>query len=151
MELAGRPAKEIAALQPEKPPESPRSARRDKAETKEQREKDLENDRQARLSEYFLNYAAPENERQLYAQLKDLRAKKAKLEKSIPTVMVMAEMKKPRDTFVLGRGQYDNPKEKVTPGVPAFLPPMAPSLPMNRLGLAKWIVIRAIRSRRAWR
>ena len=28
--------------------------------------------------------------------------------------MIMAEMKKPRDTFVLGRGQYDNPKEKVT-------------------------------------
>ncbi len=54
--------------------------------------------------------------------------------------MIMAEMKKPRETFVLGRGQYDNPKEKVTAGVPAFLPPMAPGLPMNRLGLAKWIV-----------
>ena len=38
----------------------------------------------------------------------------------------MAEMKKPRDTFILGRGQYDNPGEKVTPGVPAFLPPMPP-------------------------
>jgi hypothetical protein len=54
--------------------------------------------------------------------------------------MIMAEMKKPRETFVLGRGQYDNPKDKVTAGVPAFLPPMAPGLPMNRLGLAKWIV-----------
>jgi hypothetical protein len=54
--------------------------------------------------------------------------------------MIMAEMKKPRETFVLGRGQYDNPKEKVTANVPAFLPPMAPGLPMNRLGLAKWIV-----------
>jgi hypothetical protein len=41
---------------------------------------------------------------------------------------------------VLGRGQYDNPKDKVSAGVPAFLPPMAPGLPMNRLGLAKWIV-----------
>ena len=29
-------------------------------------------------------------------------------------MMVMTEMKKPRDTFVLGRGQYDNPGEKVT-------------------------------------
>ena len=54
--------------------------------------------------------------------------------------MIMAEMKKPRETFVLGRGQYDNPKEKVTAGVPSFLPPMAPGLPMNRLGLAKWVV-----------
>ena len=66
--------------------------------------------------------------------------RESKLEDSIPTVMIMAEMKKPRETFVLGRGQYDNPKDKVTAGVPAFLPPMAPGLPMNRLGLAKWIV-----------
>src|SRR5437588_4178137 len=54
--------------------------------------------------------------------------------------MVMAEMSKPRDTFVLGRGQYDNKGEMVTPGVPAFLPPMAEDLARNRLGLAKWIV-----------
>ena len=66
--------------------------------------------------------------------------------------MVMAEMKKPRETFVLGRGQYDNPKEKVTPNVPAFLPPMAPGLPMNRLGPREVAGgSRAIRSRRAWR
>jgi hypothetical protein len=54
--------------------------------------------------------------------------------------MVMTEMSKPRDTFVLGRGQYDNKGEKVTPGVPAFLPPMPEDLPRNRLGLAKWIL-----------
>ena len=35
--------------------------------------------------------------------------------------MVMAEMKKPRDTFVLARGDYRNPGEKVQPGVPAML------------------------------
>jgi len=33
--------------------------------------------RQARLSEYFLDYAAPENERRLYAQLKTLRTQEA--------------------------------------------------------------------------
>jgi hypothetical protein len=72
--------------------------------------------------------------------LVDLRTEKDKLEKSITTTMVMAEMSKPRDTFVLGRGQYENKGEKVTPGVPAFLPPMPESLPRNRLGLAKWIL-----------
>ena len=56
-----------------------------------------------------------------------------KLEASITSVMVMTEMKKPRDTFILGRGQYDNPGEKVTPGVPAFLPPLPPGAPPNRL------------------
>ena len=48
--------------------------------------------------------------------------------------MVMAEMKKPRETFVLGRGQYDNPKDKVTANVPAFLPPMAPGAPDEPAG-----------------
>ncbi len=140
MALEGRPAQEIASIQPEKPPEEVQIGMEDKAETKEEKEKSLEKDRQTRLSEYFLKYGAPEKERRLYAHLQDLRKQKDELEDSIPTVMIMAEMKKPRDTFVLGRGQYDNPKEKVSPGVPAFLPPMAPGLPMNRLGLAKWIV-----------
>jgi hypothetical protein len=53
---------------------------------------------------------------------------------------VMAEVSKPRDTFILGRGQYDNRGEKVTPGVPSFLPPMSRDMPANRLGLAKWIL-----------
>ena len=140
MALDGRPAQEIATLQPEKPPEEVQIGEAEKAKTKDEKEKALEEDRQTRLTEYFLKYGAPEKERQLYAQLKDLRTEKDKLEEAIPTVMIMAEMKKPRETFVLGRGQYDNPKEKVTAGVPAFLPPMAPGLPMNRLGLAKWIV-----------
>jgi hypothetical protein len=140
MALDGRPAQEIAALQPEKPPEDVQIGMADKAETKEAKEKGLEEGRQTRLTEYFLKYGAPEKERQLYAQLKELRTEKEKLEDAVPTVMIMAEMKKPRDTFVLGRGQYDNPKDKVSAGVPAFLPPMAPGLPTNRLGLAKWIV-----------
>ena len=38
--------------------------------------------------------------------------------------MVMGEMKKPRDTFVLARGDYRNQTEKVQPGVPAMLPPL---------------------------
>jgi hypothetical protein len=140
MALDGRPAQEIATLQPDKPPEDVQIGASDKAKTKEEGEKGLEKDRQTRLTDYFLKYGAPEKERRLYAQLKDLRTEKSKLETDIPTVMVMDEMKKPRETFVLGRGQYDNPKDKVTAGVPAFLPPMAPGLPMNRLGLAKWLV-----------
>ncbi|MBY0504212.1 MAG: DUF1553 domain-containing protein [Bryobacteraceae bacterium] len=41
---------------------------------------------------------------------------------------------------ILFRGQYDQPRDKVTPGVPAALPPMAASLPRNRLGLAQWLI-----------
>jgi hypothetical protein len=41
---------------------------------------------------------------------------------------------------VLNRGQYDQPKDEVHPGVPAVLPPMSASYPRNRLGLAEWLV-----------
>ena len=140
MSLNGRPTNELATLQPEKEAEDVQIGTSDKAKTKDEIASELEKDRQAKLSEYFLKYAAPEKERQLYAQLEKLQAQEPELQAAIPTVMIMAEMKKPRETFVLGRGQYDNPKDKVTANVPAFLPPMAPGLPMNRLGLAKWLV-----------
>ena len=41
---------------------------------------------------------------------------------------------------VLSRGMYDQPLERVLAGTPAALPPMAESLPRNRLGLARWLV-----------
>jgi hypothetical protein len=56
--------------------------------------------------------------------------------------MVMQELDKPRDTFVLKRGEYDKPGERVTPGVPAFLPPLPTDQPANRLTLARWLVDR---------
>ncbi len=138
--LNGKPTQEMATLQPEKEPAEAEIGEENKAETPEAKAARLEKQNQAALNEYFLKYAAPEKDRRLYAQLIDLREQKVKLEQSITSVMVMAEMKKPRDTFILGRGQYDNPGEKVTPGVPAFLPPMPPGAPPNRLSLAKWLV-----------
>jgi hypothetical protein len=54
--------------------------------------------------------------------------------------MVMAEMKKPRETHILIRGDYRNKSEKVTPGIPSILPPLPKEVPPNRLGLAKWLV-----------
>jgi len=139
-ELAGKPVEKIESLEPEKPPVEADIGMTDKAQTKEQQEANRIKSHQARLSEYYLTVVAPERYRKLYAQLKGLQEKKRKLQESIPTVMVMAEMKKPRDTFVLGRGQYDNPGEKVTPGVPGFLPPLPPGAPPDRLTLAKWLV-----------
>ena len=41
---------------------------------------------------------------------------------------------------VLYRGMYDQPRERVTAGTPAALPPMPEDLPRNRLGLARWLV-----------
>ena len=139
-EVTGVPAKEITSLRPDKPPEEADIGEPPKAESKEKKQEWLEKQHQSRLTEYFLKHDAPEKYRQLYTRLAELRKEREKLEKSITMTMVMAEMSKPRDTFILGRGQYDNKGDKVTPGVPSFLPPMSRDMPPNRLGLAKWIL-----------
>ena len=54
--------------------------------------------------------------------------------------MVMEEMKEPRETFVLVRGQYDQFGTKVEAKTPDSLSPFPPDAPRNRLGLAKWLV-----------
>ena len=61
-------------------------------------------------------------------------------DKSIPRVMVMEEMPKPRETFVLVRGNYEKPEGKVPIAVPPDLAPTPPGAPTNRLGLARWLV-----------
>jgi len=144
-ELDGKPAKEMPSLQPEPPPSEPEGPITDeKVKSKEEEEAERLATRldrqQERLSEYYLTHEAPDQYRKAYARLIELRTEKEKLQQSIPTAMVMAEMKKPRETFLLGRGQYDNPKEKVLPGVPTFLLPLPKQAPLDRLTLAKWLV-----------
>ena len=74
------------------------------------------------------------------AVLAQLREEEKKLDNSIPTVMVMQEMPQPRETFILARGQYDQPGDKVEAATPAVLPPLPEDAPNNRLGFAKWLV-----------
>ena len=63
------------------------------------------------------------------------------LQEKIPLVMVMRD-DEPRDTFVLLRGNYETPGQKVTPATPEFLPPLAtdPQARPTRLDFAKWLV-----------
>jgi len=62
-----------------------------------------------------------------------------KVDTAIPASLVMGDMPKPRDTFILIRGAYDKKGEKVEPGTPAVLPPLPKDAPANRLGLAQWL------------
>lgn len=57
-----------------------------------------------------------------------------------PRAMIMAE--KPRVTFVLQKGLFDQPGEKVEPHTPRMLPPFE-GYPQNRLGLAQWLTAHA--------
>jgi hypothetical protein len=73
------------------------------------------------------------------AEKKRIRNKLDKLRASFPTTLVMKERKSPRQAYILVRGEYDNKGEKVGRATPTVLPPMAASLPNDRLGLAHWL------------
>lgn len=72
--------------------------------------------------------------------LESQRKAKQDFVNGITVTMVMQEMEKPRDTFFLVRGNFQQHGEKVTPGVPKAIFPMPAEYPANRLGLAKWMV-----------
>ncbi|MFN0053471.1 MAG: PSD1 and planctomycete cytochrome C domain-containing protein [Planctomycetales bacterium] len=76
----------------------------------------------------------------LHQQVAELDKQRAALEGSIPVTMVSAEMPQRRDAYFLIRGQYDKRGDKVTPGVPASLPPLPQDAPLDRLGFARWLV-----------
>jgi hypothetical protein len=93
-----------------------------------------------KLRMYFLKNGAPPVMRSAQIHLVALRRQRQEFYESIPTVMVMEELPKPRETHVLLRGEYDKPGKAVERGVPASLPSLAKNAPQNRLGLARWLV-----------
>ncbi|HET6251111.1 MAG TPA: DUF1553 domain-containing protein, partial [Tepidisphaeraceae bacterium] len=101
--------------------------------------KDRTDGQRAQLRQFYLDRLDPEYPR-LKAALADCVRQKDDIEKAEVPLMIMRDMPTPRDTFVLKRGRYDQPGEKVTPDVPAAIFPMSPDAPRNRLGLARWIV-----------
>ena len=76
------------------------------------------------------------------AQIAALEKRVAELDAAIPRTMVMKELAMPRATFVLKRGQYDQPDKSrpVARRVPQALGKLPEGAPANRLGLAQWLV-----------
>jgi hypothetical protein len=96
-------------------------------------------DQQQRLRDYYSAHAdATKPERIALANLEE---RLAVLTKKFPT-MVMNVAEKPRETFILKRGDYSQPTEKVSAATPAVLPPPPEGMPSNRLGLAQWVTMR---------
>ncbi|MGH7200710.1 MAG: DUF1549 and DUF1553 domain-containing protein, partial [Planctomycetaceae bacterium] len=98
---------------------------------------------QTQIREYFLEhiYAGTRGTFDpLHQELKSLEKEKTDLDAAIPVTLVMADRTETRETFILNRGEYDKPGEKVEPGVPAVLPPMPAEATRDRLGLARWLV-----------
>jgi hypothetical protein len=74
-------------------------------------------------------------------RIAEFQRRSAEVEAAVPRTMVMQELAKARDTFVLVRGQYDHPDKdrKVSRGVPAALGKLPDDAPRDRLGLARWM------------
>lgn len=108
-------------------------------------EKALSADDEAKLKRFYLSVVArPATEEIEAARTAWELARTARViaEESAPGTFVFRELEKPRDSFVMMRGQYDKPGEKVEPAVPAVFAPIkkpTPETRLTRLDLAKWI------------
>jgi len=94
---------------------------------------------QEQLFEYYL-LAFDEQYAAVQKQLSEARGKENDLLTEQEEVMVFKELKKPRATFILDRGVYDAPTERVYPGTPESILAFDKNLPKNRLGLSKWLL-----------
>lgn len=108
-------------------------------------EADKRNDDQKKqIREYFLTNIYAKSQpvlAPLNAKIETLNKQRTDLDAAIPSTMVMADMPQLRETNILIRGAYNKKGDKVTHGVPAALGGKLPEgAPVNRLGLAKWLV-----------
>ncbi|MBI3854160.1 MAG: PSD1 domain-containing protein [Planctomycetes bacterium] len=76
----------------------------------------------------------------LSRELAELRGREKVLLDQVPTTLIFKEKTAPRDAFILKRGEYDKRGDKVVRGLPGSLPAPPKDLPMNRLGLSKWLL-----------
>jgi hypothetical protein len=106
-------------------------------------DKKLNDDEAARLRRFYVALVArPVNDEIASAReaWDAARVSRTIAEESAPGTFVFRDMEKPRESFVMIRGQYDKPGEKVEPNVPAILPPIKKSGQLTRLDLAEWLV-----------
>lgn len=75
-------------------------------------------------------------------KLNDLQSEYDRQLAQAQTTMIMRDRPQYRETYLLKRGQYDQPdkSQPLWPAVPAALPPLSVDQPPNRLGLAAWMV-----------
>ena len=90
-----------------------------------------------------LRYLSIEDDayRQLVARKQDIEREWREVRRRGTVTHVMQEIAGSEpEAHVLILGMYDQRAARVVAGTPAALPPMAESLPRNRLGLARWLV-----------
>jgi hypothetical protein len=98
-----------------------------------------------RLKEYYLARICSETKPMLgdlVGQLDRSRSERDNFYNAIPSTFIYKDNPTPRESFVMLRGQYNQPGEKVQPNVLSVLPAIqgVESRQLNRLDLAKWLV-----------
>jgi hypothetical protein len=93
--------------------------------------------------DWYLREKDPEWKQQT-EKLQQLRDEENALSMKMREIMVMREIPeaKRRETHILARGRFDEPKDKVSPDTPASVFAFPAEFPRNRLGYAKWLVDR---------
>ena len=98
----------------------------------------------ANLLDYYRRVVSKEWQKRRH-ELREARAAYFKLQDGLQEIMVMRDLEtkqlgvSPRQTYLLGRGNYTNRKDPVNPLTPAVFPGLPKDAPKNRLGLAKWL------------
>ena len=87
----------------------------------------------------YLQSAIDPVARKLNQELSAARAAYRQEEKSVSEIVTMRESEKPTPAYILARGDYTLPTEKVERETPDWLPPFPEDQPRNRLGFAKWL------------
>ncbi|MFG0285826.1 MAG: PSD1 and planctomycete cytochrome C domain-containing protein [Phycisphaerales bacterium JB039] len=96
-------------------------------------------EQEAALQRYFRTRHSPEMQ-QLAAGVAKLRATEQEMLAAAPTTLVMQERDEPMATYLLRRGEYDQPQQQVERATPAVLGRLPEDAPRDRLGLARWLV-----------
>ena len=72
-------------------------------------------------------------------ELKKARREAMSAADGVKEIMVMRELAEPKTAYILSRGEYNQRRDPVPPGVAEWLLPLPDGAPKNRLGLAKWL------------
>jgi hypothetical protein len=96
------------------------------------------------LYTHFVEHGSAKAEaavRPMRARIEAAAKEREGVQAQAPSTLVFREKAgEPKPAFLLKRGEYDQRGEKVGRAVPAFLPPLPPGAPLDRLGLARWLI-----------
>jgi hypothetical protein len=107
---------------------------------------DRKPEKEKELADYYLQYVCTLTKQAFSPILSErdkLQKERDDFDKAIPQTFIWNDLGSPRDSFVMVRGQYDKPGDKVEPATPAILPPLKKANAegrATRLDLARWLV-----------